>query len=205
MMRKLSWGVASYIGMAIVFSIFLSYSAAEILPKFDFVFLALASTVFIATGYYLYYSFPPFHKAYEIVQAPVSVSVDFPSGTEKYQSSSLDQKDLSSILGTIERYMLEQEAYKRPNLKIGELAEAIDIPSHHISQCLNQKLGENFFEFVNSYRIEAVKKQLQEGRHQQLTLWAIAKECGFNSQSSFYRIFKDYTGLTPSSYIKKLT
>ena len=121
---------------------------------------------------------------------------------EKYASSSLDEIDLSLIVDTIEQYMEKHEAFRRSDLKIGNLAEEVDIPSHHVSQALNQELGKSFFDFVNAYRIEAVKDQLREGRHQQLTLIAIAEECGFNSQSSFYRVFKEITGHTPSSFIK---
>ena len=61
---------------------------------------------------------------------------------------------------------------------------------------INENLYKNFFDFINTYRIEEMKKQLQgESKY---TILGIAYESGFNSKSSFNRIFKKYTGQTPS-------
>lgn len=210
MLRKLFWGIGYFVVLAIIFSVLMSISSPDILPNFQFVFLVLASTVFIATAYYMYYSFSPYGKVLQIMGTAAKGSGLSGEGgdfnrlrnRDTYSTSSLDEKDLTLILDTIRRYMEQHEAFRRSDLKIGTLAEEVGIPSHHISQALNQELGKNFFDFVNAYRIEAVKDQLREGRHRQLTLFAIAEECGFNSQSSFYRIFKESTGHTPSSFIK---
>ncbi|MCD4696832.1 MAG: helix-turn-helix domain-containing protein [Bacteroidales bacterium] len=57
---------------------------------------------------------------------------------------------------------------------------------------------------VNNYRVEEVKRLMAEGKHEHYTLLAIALEAGFNSKSSFNRIFKEFTGSTPSHYKKTL-
>lgn len=64
------------------------------------------------------------------------------------------------------------------------------------------EIGKNFFQFVNSYRIEAVKKILLEPKLK-YSIEAIGYECGFNSKSSFYTVFKNLTGETPVAFRKK--
>ena len=76
--------------------------------------------------------------------------------------------------------------------------------TNHTSQIINENLNKNFFDFVNDYRINEVKKCLSDSKFSHYTLLAIAYECGFNSKSSFNSLFKIKTGLTPSEYQKKL-
>jgi AraC-like DNA-binding protein len=73
-----------------------------------------------------------------------------------------------------------------------------------LSQIINEYYQQNFFDFVNSYRIEAVKSKLQKPDYDAYSLLAIAYECGFGSKSSFNRIFKNITGQTPTQYKKNL-
>ena len=63
----------------------------------------------------------------------------------------------------------------------------------------------NFNDFINHYRIEAVKVKLREGEHQQTTLLGIAFDSGFNSKATFNRAFKKSTGTTPKNFIENLS
>jgi len=63
----------------------------------------------------------------------------------------------------------------------------------------------NFNDFVNHYRIEAVKKKLEAGEQRNMTLIGIALECGFNSKTTFNRAFKKSTSMSPKDYLKKLS
>ncbi|KAB2844021.1 MAG: AraC family transcriptional regulator, partial [Melioribacteraceae bacterium] len=88
---------------------------------------------------------------------------------------------------------------------IRELAENLNIHPNHLSQIINEKLGQNFFDFINSYRIkEAEKLLLKNGKK---TILEIAFEVGFNSKSTFNAAFKKHTGVTPTAYknLKKET
>ncbi|MEO0470134.1 MAG: helix-turn-helix domain-containing protein, partial [Bacteroidota bacterium] len=75
---------------------------------------------------------------------------------------------------------------------------------NQLSQIINLGFGQNFNEFVNQYRIEAVKTQLQQGAQKQLSLLGVALECGFNSKATFNRTFKKLTQTTPSQYAASL-
>ena len=66
-------------------------------------------------------------------------------------------------------------------------------------------MGKNFYTLVNDYRIEEVKRRLEDPRYRNLTILAIAYDSGFNAKSSFNTIFKEQTGMTPSEYQKQVT
>lgn len=107
-------------------------------------------------------------------------------------------EDVKEILD----FMDNKKPYLNPELRINDLSRMIDIPVHRLSYIINNYTDKNFFEFVNEYRIEEVKKRLPDPSYSNLTLDAIARESGFNSSASFYRVFKQSTGLTPKQFLK---
>ena len=81
----------------------------------------------------------------------------------------------------------------------------IDKEPNLVSFIINKHLYQTFYELVNAYRINAVKEMLSQNKAENLTLLAIALECGFNSKTSFNRVFKEINGLTPSQYLKSIS
>jgi AraC-like DNA-binding protein len=104
----------------------------------------------------------------------------------------------------LERLMTEQRPYLDPELTLGDLAQRAGIPSNQLSQLINSSLGMNFNDYINRYRIEAVKRAIQSGEHQQKSLLGIALDCGFNSKATFNRTFKKFTQASPSEYAQKV-
>ncbi len=92
--------------------------------------------------------------------------------------------------------------YLEPSITINDLARMVDLPPHLLSKVINKEFHCNFFEFINSYRIKEFKQRAFSREYRNLTILAIALECGFNSKSAFNRIFKDATGITPSEFIQ---
>jgi AraC-like DNA-binding protein len=91
----------------------------------------------------------------------------------------------------LKRSMEEDKMYLDPNLNLHLLASHTGIPPKTISAVLNQHLQKSFNEFINQYRVEAVKTKLQQQESGHLTIAGIATECGFNSQATFQRTFRD--------------
>jgi AraC-like DNA-binding protein len=120
------------------------------------------------------------------------------SNDSKIQTSDTEYKDL-------QLKMLEEKPYLDPKLTLTKLSKILDIPSYKLSAIINQKAESNFYDFVNRYRVEAVKTALAEGKLSEFSMLGIASDSGFNSKASFNRIFKNMTGLTPSQYVKKIT
>jgi len=98
--------------------------------------------------------------------------------------------------------MEEEKVFTQNKLTLGELAEMILISSHNLSEVINTKTGMNFFDFINQYRIEEVKREIINPENDNLTLLAIAMNAGFNSKSSFNTLFKKYENITPTEYRK---
>lgn len=95
-----------------------------------------------------------------------------------------------------------QRLYLNPELGLTDLAQAVDLSPNIVSHCINTGLGLSFNDFVNGYRIEEVKRRLQNNAADRFTLLSIAYESGFNSKSTFNRTFKEITGFSPKDYKK---
>ena len=121
---------------------------------------------------------------------------------EKYLSSALKQEQLDHYNNILTTYIETNQPYTNPELSIAKLASDVGIPQHHLSQMINQEFGKNFFDFINTYRIDKAKALMQDKSTSHLTLEAIGAESGFGSPTAFYRAFKKHTGITPSIFLK---
>lgn len=106
---------------------------------------------------------------------------------------------------TLITYMEEKKVYLNNEIRIQDIATSLSLPVHVLSHAINSNLKQNFYDFVNTYRINEAKIRLQDEQYQNLTIVAIAFDCGFNSKATFNRLFKQYTGLTPTQYKKEKT
>ncbi|MFK7970333.1 MAG: helix-turn-helix domain-containing protein, partial [Bacteroidia bacterium] len=97
-----------------------------------------------------------------------------------------------------------EKAYLNEELSLGTLAAMIPTTDKKLSAFLNQHAGVSFYDLVNHYRVEAVKEKIADPAFAQFTLLALAFDSGFNSKTSFNRIFKKETGVSPSFYKKRL-
>jgi AraC-like DNA-binding protein len=93
-----------------------------------------------------------------------------------------------------------EKLYLTPDLTLAMLAHQLNLSPKNISQILNHELKKNFHDFINAYRVEEVKKRLLSSEYDHLTLLALALDSGFNSKSSFNRIFMKATGMSPKEY-----
>jgi len=124
---------------------------------------------------------------------------------ERYKHSGLKEDQAREYLKKLQDYIENEKPYLNGKLSLKEVAEELDISVNHLSQVINEKLGKSFFDFINEFRIEEVKSRLINPKSKQFTILTIAYDSGFNSKSSFNNIFKKYTGLTPSQYLKRRT
>lgn len=122
----------------------------------------------------------------------------------RYQKSSLTGKQSSAILERLLEYMDVEKPYLDGKVSLSQVAEHLDVSSNHLSQVINQNLDRNFYDFINAYRVDLVKRRLAESAGSRPNILAIAYDAGFSSKSSFNEVFKKSTKLTPSQYWKKL-
>ena len=120
----------------------------------------------------------------------------------KYKDSPLTMEEKKRYIDKLLDYMSREKPYLNPALSLSELAIALAIAPRHLSQVINENFKQNFYDFVNSYRIEDAKLYLMDGSRNR-TVLEILYEVGFNSKSAFNLAFKTQTGLTPTEFRKK--
>lgn len=122
---------------------------------------------------------------------------------EQYQKSGLDRDQAEEYISQLVQVMKEKKLYRNSDLKLADLADELEISSHNITEVINRYMGQSFYDFVNSYRVEEVKQKLSNPASKDSTLLAVALQAGFNSKSTFNAVFKKQTGITPSQFRKQ--
>ena len=137
---------------------------------------------------------------YKALQEPQFLD-DFTDETKKkYQGSNLTKDDKQHFLSSIENHFIKEQAYLNSSLTILDVANAIGISTKNISQVLNEMSNKNFYDFINSYRINLAKEKLVSTDDRGLTVLEILYDSGFNSKSAFNAAFKKHTGMTPTEF-----
>ncbi len=120
----------------------------------------------------------------------------------KYSKSLLTNEIKMEIQSRLLEFFSRKRPYLNPELNMTMLSDQLKVPKHQLTEVLNSVIGKNFFQFVNEYRVDAVKKMLV--KNPGYSIEAIGYECGFNSKSSFFTVFKNITGVTPMQYKLKM-
>ena len=121
---------------------------------------------------------------------------------EQQLAGALDEDTRASLLETVVEYMKSQQAFLDSDLSLRGLSEAVGVSTHHLSEALNQEQGQNFYNFVNNFRIEYVCERLKTDKD--IKLLDLGLKSGFSSKSTFNSVFKKHTGLTPSQYRNRM-
>ena len=124
-------------------------------------------------------------------------------GTSKYGDKKIQGQEAHLLTKKLNTLIKEEELFKNADLKMSDVAKELHILPHKLSQLINDNLGKNFTLFINEHRIDEAKKMI--ATHSNIKLEAIGYDCGFNSKSTFYSVFKRITGTTPSKYKESLS
>lgn len=157
-----------------------------------------ASVIFFFTlGYYGL-------KQTSIFTDPKSDDVPSKEKNNRYERSGLSAEQAKIYHAELLALMENEKPYLNGELKAAGLAQLLNISVNNLSQVLNQVQQQNFFDFVNSYRVKDVIGKMEDPRNNHLTLLAMALDSGFNSKTSFNTVFKKATYQTPSDYYKTI-
>lgn len=119
------------------------------------------------------------------------------------KAEKLQDEDLQNWKAQIEHLMADERLYLEPELTLSDLARRLQTNASVLSAVVNRAFGKNFNDFVNEFRVEAVKRLLADPKASHLSLLGIGLECGFNSKSTFNRAFRKVTGVAPSEWVTK--
>ncbi|MBN1274374.1 MAG: AraC family transcriptional regulator [Candidatus Aminicenantes bacterium] len=121
----------------------------------------------------------------------------------KYLRSTLNHKDAQLYINRLKEFMETEKPHLIPSLTINHLSEKLEIHPKHLSQLINEKYQQNFFDFINSYRIEEAKRYLSKRSRNNFNISQVLYEVGFNSKATFNRAFTKHVGMTPREYKKQ--
>jgi AraC-like DNA-binding protein len=121
----------------------------------------------------------------------------------RHENSSIPVEESNHYLEKLSKYMLNEKPYLSSTLTLKELSERLEINPRILSRLINEKRNQNFFDFINSYRIDEAKMILSNPAKRKMTILEVLYGVGFNSKSAFNSTFKKYNGITPTEYRKK--
>lgn len=117
----------------------------------------------------------------------------------------IDPEQLEKKALFIKDYVTQEKLYLDPKFNLKLLAEKIDFPHYQISRILKDYFKSNFNDFINELRVKEFVLMLNENKVKHIKNSAIAYDCGFYSESTFFRAFKKFMGKTPQQYQKELS
>lgn len=117
---------------------------------------------------------------------------------KRYEKSMLVGLDTGIIGDRLNELMRDEELFRDSEVSLPSVARTMSLTPHQLSQLLNERMGTNFHDFVNRYRVEAAKRLLLE--NPEANIISVCFNVGFNSKSSFNAAFKRLTGMTPRDY-----
>lgn len=114
----------------------------------------------------------------------------------------MSDAEIDMVIEIFGKGMMEEKWFLNPSLSLRELAENVNVSSNKLSWLLNERIGQNFNEYINSFRLENFKEIALNSANNHLTLLALAYESGFNSKSVFNAFFKKIEGMTPKAWLR---
>jgi AraC-like DNA-binding protein len=122
----------------------------------------------------------------------------------KYDRSGLKKVNADRYAVLLNDYMLAGKPYLDSELRIDDVAQALKIKRHHLTQIISEKYNKNFSLYVNEFRIREAQQMMSDKKNKEKTILRIAFDTGFNSKATFNRIFKAITGTTPKEFRNSL-
>jgi len=122
---------------------------------------------------------------------------------QKYWSSSLRPDESLQLAQQITTFLRQEERFVQPDLGLNSIARALGASPKNVSQAINQHLGDNFYAYLNTLRINKAMALLDGDTTDDLPIKNVMYDCGFNNKTTFNKAFKTRTGLTPSAYKKE--
>ena len=188
-LTKFSAGMLFIAVMEFCFSVMEYNTSLTFLPNFPFYLVH----TFTLSAFVFWISINGFKQYY-----PLQIFTSKPSQNDAV----IDESELYELLEKLQLLMTKDKVFLNPDLKLELLSKYLEVSEKQCSYILRKGMEMNFNQYVNNFRIEAFKERIKEGQNKTFTLTSIAYDCGFNSKSTFNRVFKSSCGVTPSEFVK---
>lgn len=179
-----------------------------IFKKYEMGSLLFNLQIFLMTLLVLYISYNTFFNLALVRDKKVKPlktdSID-KSDTFKYSSSSLTSELSIELKDKLVSLMDKEKVYRNNDITLQKIADLLNTNRHNTSQIINEHFGLNFFDLINSYRINEAMSILKNNRSEVVNIIDVAYEVGFNNKVTFNKSFKKYNRITPSEYLRSFS
>jgi|GEM_PF-750728 len=100
----------------------------------------------------------------------------------------------------IRQQIIEESLFAKPNMNLERMAKELNLSARQLSQLINREFNQNYFEFINAFRLETTKSRLISPEWSEKSVQEIYESVGFSSKSSFFTVFRKHTSMTPIEY-----
>ena len=171
----------------------------SVTPSVWFVLQLLAMAVFLSSLYFYWkYRRRLKRQTAELEHVREELALE----KEKYKRVKTDKEESERLFTRLKAYVEKEKPYLNADLKMSDVASALECSTVKMSQLLNIYAEQNYYDFINRYRLEEFKRRLDDPKYANYTLVALSEMCGFK-KSSFFSTFKKMEGCTPSEYVEK--
>lgn len=115
----------------------------------------------------------------------------------------ISKEKQTELINELENYMNVEQPYLNKEIRMPDLAAAMGVSTNIFSYLINEYYKNNFFRFINEYRVDYAASLLKDENYEHYTLESIGQMSGFKSKSTFNGRFKEFKGMSPSQYKKK--
>jgi AraC-like DNA-binding protein len=123
--------------------------------------------------------------------------------TEPPKPKRLSDEQIVELSARLDNLMIKEKIFLDNEINLASIAERLNISIHDASYLINEVKGDNFYNFINKFRVEEAKGLLTSDKSDKLNMLGIAFESGFNSKTTFNTSFKKIVGISPSEFSKK--
>ncbi len=136
----------------------------------------------------------------QMAQVQVVIESPLDEASVAVESSLLPDDEVAILASALDDYMRTSEAFRKPDLSLLDLAEAISVRPQVMTFLLQRAFRQNFYAYVNAERVRFAERLMLDEAYAHYAIAAIGQEAGFKSRSTFYKAFGEATGLTPAAY-----
>jgi len=149
--------------------------------------------ILVPAFFFAFTTFGLFHP--RVLQKPIGK-------TRFVERLSIEKKKM--LEGKLAEWMQKKAVYLKADLTLTELADNVGVSANDLSWYINTVHKKNFYDLINEYRIRAFEEKVANDEHKKRTLLALAYEVGFNSKTTFNKVFKEFKQETPSQFVRRV-